>query len=78
MVATNINQKFGYHKDTPFLIIDSKSGQAAMEINTNTKAIFSLEKNGKVMPNNPSNLASSVVPRKIFTKLCNAGTTLEN
>lgn len=49
-----------------------------MEFNTNTKAIFSFEKNGKVVPNNPANLASSVVPRKIFMKLADAGTAVEN
>jgi hypothetical protein len=51
LVSINTNQKFGYHKDTPFVIEDSRTGQAAMEFNKNTKAIFSIERNGKIMAN---------------------------
>jgi hypothetical protein len=46
MVATNVNQKFGYHKDTPFIIEDSSKGELAMEFNRNTKAILSAQKPG--------------------------------
>lgn len=50
LVTINKNQKFGYHKDTPFYVGDSKTNQAAMEFNRNTKAILSLERNGQVKP----------------------------
>lgn len=30
-VAQKVNQKYGYHKDTPFFIENSKTGEAAME-----------------------------------------------
>ena len=53
MVSINVNQKFGYHKDTPFVIQDSKTGNIAMEFNRNTKAILTMETStsGKIMGN---------------------------
>jgi hypothetical protein len=77
MVAQQVNQKHGYHKDTPFFIADSKTGEAHMEFHKGTKAIFSVEGvDGKIKPNAPG--AQQMVPNKIFTKLCNAGTSVEN
>ena len=77
MVAQKVNQKNGYHKDTPFFIADSKTGEAAMEFHQGTKAVFSVEsKDGKIKPNAPG--VSQIVPNKIFMKLCNAGTSVEN
>ena len=79
----NTNQKFGYHKDTPFLVEDTKTGKVAMEFNTNTKAIFSTEKNGITQPNKFMSTIhgkqyACPVPKKIFMKLADAGTSLEN
>jgi hypothetical protein len=79
MVAQKVNQKHGYHKDTPFFIADSKTGEAAMEFHQGTKAVFSHERRedgGRIKPNAPG--VSQIVPNKIFMKLCNAGTTAEN
>lgn len=77
MVAQKVNQKNGYHKDTPFFIADSKTGEAAMEFHQGTKAVFSIEgKDGKIKPNAPG--ASQIVPNKIFMKLSNAGTSVQN
>jgi hypothetical protein len=76
-VAMKVNQKFGYHKDTPFFVGDSSTGTAAMEFLASTKAIFSVEKDGKVQANH--NLPKHhVVPQKIFAKLSEACTSVEN
>lgn len=40
LVTINVNQKFGYHRDTPFIIEDSANSSLAMEFNTGTKAIL--------------------------------------
>ena len=71
----NTNQKFGYHKDTPFFVQDSATGKAAMEFHASTKAVFSME--GKVVPNNPSEKPAPI-PNKIFMKMLNQGTSPEN
>ncbi len=39
----NTNQKFGYHKDTPFFVQDVGTGRAAMEFHQSTKAVFSFK-----------------------------------
>lgn len=77
MVAQRVNERHGYHKDTSFFIADSKTGEAAMEFHKGTKAIFSVEtKEGKIKPNAPG--ATQIVPNKIFMKMLNAGTSVEN
>ena len=48
-----------------------------MEFHKGTQAIFSVEsKEGKIKPNAPG--VQQIVPNKIFTKICNAGTSEEN
>ena len=48
-----------------------------MEFHKGTQAIFSFEsKEGKIKPNAPG--VQQIVPNKIFTKICNAGTSEEN
>ena len=81
MVTINTNQKFGYHKDTPFIIVDSKSGKLAMEFNKNTKSVFTNEKSAKIMGNHQITAKehqSTAIAQKIFTKMCDAATSLEN
>ena len=72
----NTNQKFGYHKDTPFFVQDSKTGKAAMEFHASTKAIFSFD-GGKIVPNNPAQ-QQAPMPNKMFIKMLNQGTSPEN
>ena len=48
-----------------------------MEFHQGTKAVVSLEgRDGRIKPNAPG--VSQIVPNKIFMKLCNAGTSVEN
>ena len=70
LVLINANQKFGYHKDTPFVIEDSSKGnQLAMHFNNNTKSLF--EKETQRVPGSNRHFRTArqggLFPQKLFT-----------
>lgn len=82
MVSIDKNQRFGYHKDTPFIIEDSKTGKLAMEFNRNTKAILTAGKGVRgdhgIRYDNPRKGIEAVPGPRIFTRLSDAATPLDN
>ena len=76
LVAIDKNQRFGYHKDTPFVVEDSKTGKLAMHFNRNTKAIITIPfKKGEAQVEDPR--VEIVSGPKMFTKVMDAATALD-
>ena len=71
LVKIDENQRFGYHKDTPFVIEDRKTGKLAMHFNRNTKAVIT----AGVKNADPR---EEIVPApRVFSKLTDAATALD-